>query len=202
MFGPMFSQRGRFGGRFGPFGGWEEVWREWTQGSPWAGGPGRRVDRGDVKFLILSALADGKKHGYEIIREIERRSEVSYAPSPGTVYPTLQMLEDLGQVRSQEVDGKRVYELTEAGRAYLAEHQDDARQAWGQFRHHPWGGMFPGFGNEDQRQLRGELIELARALFAGGRIFRADAKTVANVRDIIRNARQQVDAVFTPPNYV
>ncbi len=164
---------------------------------PWGGGPGRRVDRGDVKFLILSALEDGPKHGYEIIREIEKRSQVAYSPSPGTVYPTLQMLDDLGQVRSQEVDGKRVYELTDAGRAYLAEHKSDAQQAWGQFREQPWSGMFHGFGNDEQRQLRGELFELARALFAGGRIFHADEKTVAKVREVIRNARQQIDAVFT-----
>jgi hypothetical protein len=56
--------------------------------------------------------------------------------------------------------------------------------------------MFPGFGNEEQRQLRGELMELARALFAGGRIFRADAKTVARVSEAIHNARQQVEAAF------
>jgi DNA-binding PadR family transcriptional regulator len=197
MFGHLLFQRGRFGGRSGPFGGWDEFWREGTQGGPWGGGPGRRVDRGDVKYLILSALEDGPKHGYEIIREIERRSQVSYSPSPGTVYPTLQMLEDLGHVRSKEIDGKRVYELTDSGRAYVAEHQADAKQAWDQFRQQPWGGIFPGFGNEEQRQLRGELMELARSLFAGGRIFRADEKTLARVREIIRNARQQVDAAFT-----
>jgi DNA-binding PadR family transcriptional regulator len=199
----MFAHHGpgRFGRRFGGFGAFgatpDEAWGEWMRFGPFGGGPGRRVDRGDVKYLILGVLEDGPKHGYEIIREIEKRSQVSYAPSPGTVYPTLQMLEDLGQVQSKEVDGKRVYELTAAGRAYLAEHQAEAKQAWSQFQEQPWGGGFPGFGTDEQRQLRGELFELARALFAQGRIFRADATTVNRVRDIIRNARQQVDAAFT-----
>jgi len=192
--------RGRFGpfGAFGAFGGaWDEAWEEWLRSGPWRGrGPGRRVDRGDVKYLILSVLKDGPKHGYEIIREIESRSQGAYTPSPGTIYPTLQMLEDIGYVRSQTRDERRVYELTESGRVYLEQNQGAASEAWQQFHGHHWRGIFHGLGGEEQRQLQTELMELARALFAGGRIFRADAKTLARVREAIQTARQQVDAAF------
>ncbi len=188
-------------GRSGPFGGfgggaWGEAWEDWARSGPWGGrGPGRRVDRGDVKYLILSVLKDGPKHGYEIIREIERRAQGAYVPSPGTVYPTLQMLEDMGYVRSQERDERRVYEITDAGLKYLAENQQSASDAWEQFQGHPWRFDFA-FGTEEQRQLQGDLVDLARSLFQGGRIFRADEKTLARVREAVRAARQQIDAAF------
>jgi DNA-binding PadR family transcriptional regulator len=200
MFGYHFAQRGRSGGGFGPFGnfgaGWQENWRAWGPFGGQGGGTGRRVDRGDVKFLILSVLRDGPKHGYEIMRAIEQRTESSYTPSPGTIYPTLQMLEDLGYVKAQEANERKVYELTDAGRAYLDENQQATKDAWSQFDGHAWKGMFPNFGNEEQRQLREEMFELARSLFAGGRIFRANATTLTKIRETLRTARQQIDAAF------
>jgi DNA-binding PadR family transcriptional regulator len=80
-----------------------------------------RMRRGDVKFAILSALAKRPMHGYDVMRELEEQSHGRYRPSPGSVYPTLQMLEDGGFVRSQTIDGKRVYEITDQGRALLSE---------------------------------------------------------------------------------
>jgi DNA-binding PadR family transcriptional regulator len=68
--------------------------------------------RGDV----LSALLDGPAHGYEVIRRLEERSGGYWRPSPGSVYPTLQLLEDAGLVRASEQDGRRTYELTDEGR--------------------------------------------------------------------------------------
>src|SRR5437660_599369 len=98
MFGPFFARRRQFGGAVAPFGAfgeaWEGAWRDWMGSGPWGGSAGRRVDRGDMKYLILSILQDGPKHGYETIRAIEQRAGAAYQPSPGTVYPTLQLLED------------------------------------------------------------------------------------------------------------
>jgi len=90
-------------------------------GGPWHAGPGhfgagRRAGRGDIRAAILALLVEEPKHGYQIIREIADRSEGAWTPSPGSVYPTLQQLTDEGLVRSQEQDGKRVYELTDEGR--------------------------------------------------------------------------------------
>src|SRR5690242_1995163 len=77
-------------------------------GRRFAMGPDRIFGRGDMKFLLLELLVERPKHGYEMIKELENRYSGFYTPSPGTVYPTLQMLEDRGHVRSVSEDGKRV----------------------------------------------------------------------------------------------
>ncbi|MEY9967195.1 DNA-binding PadR family transcriptional regulator [Streptacidiphilus sp. MAP12-16] len=102
-FGP-----GPFGPGFGPFRG----------GGP--GGRGRhggRARRGDVRASLLALLKDRPMHGYEMIREIAERSGGSWKPSPGSVYPTLQMLQEEGLISSEEAGGKRLFQLTESGRA-------------------------------------------------------------------------------------
>ncbi|MBV9720433.1 MAG: helix-turn-helix transcriptional regulator, partial [Mycobacterium sp.] len=82
------------------------------------GGRGRRGRRGDVRAAILALLAERPMHGYEMIQEIAARSEDLWRPSPGSVYPTLQLLVDEGLIIGSETEGsKRLFELTEAGRA-------------------------------------------------------------------------------------
>src|SRR3984893_16729387 len=84
---------------------------------------GRMFEQGDLRYVILRLLEEKPRHGYEIIKELESRFGGSYAPSPGTVYPTLTMLEDLGYARVvPEEGGKKIYEITDEGRKYLAEH--------------------------------------------------------------------------------
>jgi DNA-binding PadR family transcriptional regulator len=90
-------------------------------------GPARR---GEARYVLLDALRDGPKHGYEIIKHLEERSGGEYAPSPGTVYPTLQYLEDAGQVRSEQSAERRVYHLTDAGRAELEARAEDLQAFW------------------------------------------------------------------------
>jgi DNA-binding PadR family transcriptional regulator len=87
---------------------------------------GPRVKRGDVRAAILDALASQPMNGYQIIQQIAERSGGAWKPSPGSVYPTLQQLEDEGLVEGTEVEGRRVLQLTEAGRAYVAR-----MQRWG-----------------------------------------------------------------------
>jgi DNA-binding PadR family transcriptional regulator len=78
-----------------------------------------RARRGDVKFFILDVLSSGPRHGYDIIAALDQKSGGHYRPSPGSVYPTLQLLEDGGFVPSAEKDGKRVYTITDSGRELL-----------------------------------------------------------------------------------
>jgi DNA-binding PadR family transcriptional regulator len=85
----------------------------------WREGEGPRARRGDVKYFLLEVLEKGPRHGYDIISELEQKSGGRYRPSPGSVYPTLQLLEDGGYATSETVDGKRVYTITDAGRALL-----------------------------------------------------------------------------------
>ncbi|HVN50050.1 MAG TPA: PadR family transcriptional regulator [Acidimicrobiales bacterium] len=113
---------GRRGGRRGP-GGPGQWW-----GPPRLGG-GRRP-RGDVRLSILALLAESPMHGYQVIQEITERSGGRWSPSPGSVYPTLQALEDEGLVRATESEGKRVYELTEAGRQHVEALGDRAQAPW------------------------------------------------------------------------
>ncbi len=88
----------------------------------WRGG--RMFEQGDLRYVVLRLLEEKPRHGYEIIKALEERFGGAYAPSPGVVYPTLQMLEDLGYARVMpEADGRKVYEITDAGRAHLAENR-------------------------------------------------------------------------------
>ena len=82
-------------------------------------GGGTRMGRGDVRTAVLALLAEKPMHGYQIIREIEERSGGSWKPSPGSVYPTLQLLTDEGLITALESDGRKTYSLTEAGRAII-----------------------------------------------------------------------------------
>src|SRR3989441_7014857 len=107
-----------FGFGFGP--------RSWGFWGPRGRGGRRRkwFGAGDMKYVILKLLRDKPRHGYEVMKELEERMHGCYSPSPGTVYPTLQWLEDEGLVRAGDVDGKKVYEITDAGRTFLDEHKD------------------------------------------------------------------------------
>ena len=83
---------------------------------------GRAVRRGNVRFAILSVLQAGPMHGYQVITELETRTQGRWRPSAGSVYPTLQLLEDEGLLTSEELEGRRTYSLTDDGRSAAAEH--------------------------------------------------------------------------------
>jgi DNA-binding PadR family transcriptional regulator len=112
--GEGWRGRGRGRGRFGP-------------GGPRRGG---RARRGDVRAAILALLGEQPMHGYQIIQELESRSDGLWRPSPGSIYPTLQLFEDEGLVSASEVEGKRVFDLTPAGRERLAEAGPDGVKPW------------------------------------------------------------------------
>jgi DNA-binding PadR family transcriptional regulator len=93
-------------------------------------GPWREssFQKGDLKYVILDLIKDKPRHGYEIIRELEELSHGLYTPSPGAVYPTLQMLEEMGYASAAEQDGKKIYTITEEGLKFLTERKDSADQ--------------------------------------------------------------------------
>lgn len=113
---------GRGGWGFDPSGG------AWFWGGGGRGrGPfrrGRVFEQGDLKYVILRMLSEKPRHGYEIIKELEERFSGAYAPSAGTVYPTLALLEDMGYASvALEEGGKKVYSITPAGTKYLEENK-------------------------------------------------------------------------------
>ncbi len=87
------------------------------------GGRGRVFEQGDLRYVILQLIADKPSHGYEIIKAIEEKLAGAYAPSPGVVYPTLTLLEELGFVTVEADGGKKLYTLTPEGAAALAENR-------------------------------------------------------------------------------
>ncbi len=93
-------------------------------------GRGARASRGDVRAAILVLTAEQPMHGYQIIRELSERSGGVWSPSPGSVYPTLQLLEDEGLVASQEQDGKRVFAVTPEGLAAVEALGEGQRAPW------------------------------------------------------------------------
>lgn len=114
--GPGHGHGPGFGpGFFGRHGGFERFVRE----------PGPRAERGGVRYLVLDAIEKQPRHGYEIMTAITDKSGGQYKPSPGVVYPTLQMLEELGHAKVSEQDGRRTYTITDAGKDDLAAHRED-----------------------------------------------------------------------------
>jgi DNA-binding PadR family transcriptional regulator len=105
--------------------------------------------RGDIRSAVLIALLDGPAHGYEIIQALEAKTEGRWRPSPGSVYPTLQLLSDEGLVTASEDDGKRRFSLTDTGRAETAQRIEE--------RGYPWDAM-------DRGPEAGELRAAIRSL--------------------------------------
>ncbi len=119
-----WGQRGEFEERRGAFGPFGPPFGPPWGGGPFGPGPGRgrgggprgRARRGDVRASILALLKDRPMHGYEMIQEIAERSGGAWRPSPGSVYPTLQLLEDEGLIESASEGGKKLFTLTAEGR--------------------------------------------------------------------------------------
>lgn len=121
------------------------------------GGPfgrARRARRGDVRAGILALLQEEPRNGYQIIQELGQRSGGAWRPSPGSVYPALQQLEDEGLVRAEESDGKRTFRLTEAGVAYAETHREEVTA--------PWDTMAEGVDN-GAREVGGMIQQVAMA---------------------------------------
>lgn len=175
---------GPWGGPRGPFGG------------PWGGrrhGGGRRFARGDLKYVILDLLAEQPRHGYDIIRALEERFAGFYSPSPGSIYPTLQLLEDQGYVTSAEQDGKRIYTITDEGRSFLAARGDvmeDVRARMGA----GWGANV----SPEVRQVVQEAGQIGQFLFRqGAHGGLGDPDKVHRLREVLARTRAEIEAIFT-----
>src|SRR6476646_2215531 len=181
-------QRGRWGfeGFKGDF---------WGPGGPrgrgWKARAGRVFEQGDLKYVILRLLAEKPRHGYEIIKELEERVGGAYSPSPGTVYPTLTMLEDLGYARATPEEGSRkIYEITDEGRKYLADNSrtvDDIFERIAEI-----GGAF---FSDSMMALNGAFKDLARATYGEAARRSRDTERLAKVREILERAAKEIEAL-------
>jgi DNA-binding PadR family transcriptional regulator len=180
------QDRGRYEGRGGDHG--------FAHGR--GGRGGHRFERGDLRYVLLEQLAKQPDHGYELIRALEDRFHGFYAPSPGTVYPTLQWLEDLGYVTATEADGRKTFTITEAGQQFLAEGQE--RIAGIRARLRDW------MGPLDRQEYRVEieaiehdLEEMAYMLRRAGRL--ATPERLRRVREVTRRARWDMESALEEP---
>ena len=162
-FGGFYS---KFGGGFGPF--------------------FRGFERGDIKYLVLDLLMQKPRHGYEIIKELESRYCGFYTPSAGTVYPTLQMLEDLDLVKSNEQDGKRIFEITEKGKEELKNRKERVDSIWDQAEH------WKSFKLEDLNDLFEDLAELKKFVRMKMHSRGLTAEKMKRIRKIVSQAREEI----------
>ena len=130
-FGPGWGfGRGMRGGRGGDFGpGWDGPEGRGRGHGHGRRGGGRLFDHGTLRWVLLSLIADKPSHGYELIKAVETRLGGAYSPSPGVIYPSLTLLEEMGALEAQAEGGKKRYAITEAGRALLAENAEVLRAA-------------------------------------------------------------------------
>src|SRR6476620_3798145 len=159
-----------------------------SRGGPFGGG--RMLDQGHIKYVILGLLAEKPRHCYEIIQEIEEKFGGMYSPSPGTVYPTLTLLEDLGYARARpEEGGKKIYEITDEGRAHLAENQpviDDIFERIADFAQSIFG--------EPMMEVHRAMKDVGRAVYASKSSSRS-AEQIAKIREILRRAATEIEAL-------
>jgi DNA-binding transcriptional ArsR family regulator len=160
--------------------GWKGVYGPGVGYGPGPGFVGRpKAGRGDVRAAILHLLGEGPMHGYQIMQELEERTDGLWRPSPGAIYPTLQQLEDEGLVRSEEREGRKVYSLTEEGRAAGSSAGDAP----------PW--------ERFERRVDDDLVGLRDVGFQVGaavmQVARAGSRSqVVKTREILEEARKQI----------
>src|SRR6185312_15186744 len=149
------------------------------------GGPGfgrrRRMGRGDVRAAILVLLSEEPRNGYGLMQEIEQRSQGAWRPSPGSVYPALSQLEDEGLVRSTESEGRKQFELTDAGRAHVEERREELGNPWDAASGDVREGAF------ELRDLIWQLGAAAHQVVQAG-----SQEQVAKAREVLSEARRSL----------
>jgi DNA-binding PadR family transcriptional regulator len=148
------------------------------------------MERGVLRYILLAALKDGPKHGYQMIKWVEERTHGLYSPSPGTIYPTLQYLEDQGLVRAESQEERRVYHLTDAGRAELEANGGMVEAVIARFNQHAPAGAT----GHEAGYLKAELFDLMRTVQegVGGAVRGGDEETVRRVRQAVERCKNEV----------
>ena len=171
-------------------GDWAPQWRGWR------GPRGRRhrtqvFESGDMKFVILRLLKERPRHGYEIIKAIEEKMWGCYTPSAGTIYPTLQLLEDQGFVRPVETDGKRVYHITDTGERFLADNNDLLDDIFERVRE-----TVRDFAGGHMGELNGAFARLATSIYKRAWRKAPEDPAIKRVAEILRKAAEDIEQAW------
>jgi len=196
----MFGMRHCYGDRWAAGRGWRHRHGGFGFGRHGMGGgdmirAGRMLATGDLRLIALALIAEQPRHGYEIIKVLEEKTAGWYSPSPGIVYPTLTYLEEVGYVTSQAEGAKKLYTITEEGRAHLEENRDflsavlDRLAAVGRKIQR----MRRRFG-EDEHETLPPLVRAAldNLREAAGKRLEGDAEAEAKIVDILARAAAEV----------
>ncbi len=140
-------------------------------------------ERGDLKFVILRLISERPMHGYEVMKALEEESKGYYRPSPGSVYPTLQMLEDEGYLTVEEKEGKKIYTITEEGVAYLGDNEDVVDDVFERVEH-----FTDRFFGGDMRALSRSFSKLAQLTFDQAFQWGAEPEDLARMNEILEKA--------------
>ena len=177
----------RGGGRGGPF-----AFGRSMDGEGWGGrGGGRRrvFDGGELRLILLALLEDQPRHGYDLIREIEERTGGSYAPSPGVVYPTLTMLDELGHIDEVKEEGARKrFQIGDAGRTHLAERREEADRLLARLAE-----LGEAEGRTGRGPIRRSMVGLHMALRDALASGRAPDDMVHRIADILDDAARTIE---------
>ncbi len=162
----------------------------------WAGGPrGRRrtqmFESGEMKFVILRLIREKPRHGYEVMKALEEKFRGHYTPSAGSVYPTLQLLEDEGFVRVVETEGKKVYHITPEGEQYLEEHRDVLDDIFERVRETVRDFTGGGLG-----EVQSAFAQLAGTTFRRAWRLGPDDPALKQVAEILRRAAADIEAAW------
>ncbi len=140
-------------------------------------------ERGDLKFVILRLISRRPMHGYEVMKALEEESKGYYRPSPGSVYPTLQMLGDEGYVTVEEQEGKKIYTITDEGVAYLGDNEDVVDDVFDRVEH-----FTDRFFGGDMRALSRSFSKLAQFTFDQAFQWGAEPEDLARMNEILEKA--------------
>ena len=150
---------------------------------------GSSFQKGDLKYVILNLMKEKPRHGYEIIRELEEQSHGLYKPSPGVIYPTLQMLEEMGYAVSTEQESKKVYTITEEGQQFLEHQKDQANGVSSQIKR-KW--SFKNIGR--MALVMKEFHALEHLL--GDSFRQLDSDKAARIREILIQTYDDIEAII------
>ena len=180
-------RHGRFGRDWGPGGHhWGPGGHHW---GPW-GGRGRFFGSGELRLALLDLLRSEPKHGYQLMKDLEERSGGLYRASAGSVYPTLQQLEDEGLVASEQQDGKRVYRATEAGLAELEKEKDTVRRIWQ--RAEGWENWSRWMGPEAMT-MAGPVARLMKAALSATTRAAGEPARLVKVQELLERTRKELE---------
>jgi len=149
--------------------------------------------RGAIKFVILEMLLEKPQHGYEIMKGIEAKGDGFYTPSPGAIYPTLQMLEEMGYVSSNIDGNKKIYEITAEGKNYLAENKENIDNVFPGHAEMPFTHMLEPNLRDTLKELRG----LAHVVIRSTRARRSmPPEQYQAVQRILKQAGEDIDSIL------